>query len=105
METKISKLVSLTIIGLFLLISGIQATEFSSGLMLGYNGGPSFQINGSVGKFAQGFPFKMEIGAAYARMDAGTHLMQEKSLLMMQPMVIPKNKVRCGIFGWIYFTR
>lgn len=52
-------------------ISIASATEFSGGLLLGYNGGPGLQLNGKVGQFAEGLPLQMSFTAAYSRVDPG----------------------------------
>ncbi len=48
-----------------------RASELSSDVMLGYKGGPGLQLNGVIGNFAQGFPFNIQLGIAYARLDPG----------------------------------
>jgi hypothetical protein len=48
-----------------------HATDFATGLSVGYKGG--FGLKGSAGiyNFAQGFPLGVELGLGYARMDPG----------------------------------
>jgi len=50
------------------------STDFSGGVMFGYNGGTGFQLNSTVSNFAQGFPFKMQFGVGYSRVDPGSPL-------------------------------
>jgi len=67
------KLISF-LIGLFLIVAQAGATDFSSGIMFGYSGGTSFQIDGMVGNFAEGFPMKVQLGIVYSRLDPGKAL-------------------------------
>ena len=67
------KLISF-LIGLFLIVAQAGATDFSSGIMFGYSGGTSFQIDGMVGNFAEGFPMKLQLGIVYSRLDPGKAL-------------------------------
>ena len=57
---KISLLIILLPIILF--IPGIsRAADYSAGAIIGYNGGPGFQLSGMVGNFAQDFPLNLQI--------------------------------------------
>ena len=56
----------------FLLIMPVEATDFSGGIMFGYSGGTSFQLDGMVGNFAEGFPLKMQLAIVYSRVNPGS---------------------------------
>lgn len=66
------KLSSMLLLGIFLIINQAGATDFSSGIMFGYSGGTSFQIDGMVGNFAEGFPMKLQLGIVYSRVNPGS---------------------------------
>ena len=74
MKKNIFRVIGLFILGLFVLSANVGATDFSGGLMLGYSGGTSFQLDGMVGNFADGFPMKMQFGIVYSRLNPGNSL-------------------------------
>lgn len=74
MKKNIFRVIGLFILGLFVLSANVGATDFSGGLMLGYSGGTSFQLDGMVGNFAEGFPMKMQFGIVYSRLNPGNSL-------------------------------
>jgi hypothetical protein len=47
------------------------ATDFSTGLSIGYKGGFGLKATAGIFNFAQGFPLGLEFGLGYARMDPG----------------------------------
>ena len=59
------------IITIFILTSGLSAANFSTNLLLGYQGGLGFQLGGKVSDFAKGFPLDMQISLGYRAMDPG----------------------------------
>ena len=66
------KIIALIFFSLFLFIVNVNATEFSGGIMFGYSGGTSFQLDGMVGNFAEGFPLKMQLALVYSRVNPGS---------------------------------
>jgi hypothetical protein len=57
----------------FLTLSA-HAGELSTGVLVGYNGGPSIRISGMVTGFARGFPLGIELGIGHTRLDPGDPL-------------------------------
>ena len=49
----------------------LNAAEFSTGLLIGYNGGSGFEINGRVGQFARDFPLQLQIDINYTGLNPG----------------------------------
>ena len=72
--SRISKLTIVFLLGFLLMVAEAGATDFSSGIMFGYSGGTSFQLDGMVGNFAEGFPMKMQFGIVYSRLNPGNSL-------------------------------
>jgi hypothetical protein len=54
--------------------SAAFATDFSTGILLGYRGGASALLTGTVSGFAQGFPLAFEFGIGHSRLDPGNPL-------------------------------
>ena len=59
------------IVGIVCLATGAYASDYSADLTLGYNGGTGFQLDGMAADFAEGFPFSIQLGIAYSRLDPG----------------------------------
>lgn len=68
------KLQLLTIIGILIFLPNAYSAEYYGGLTVGYSGGPSYQLHGKVGQFAQGFPLQVQIALAYTSLDPGKAL-------------------------------
>ena len=54
-----------------LLFISAKAADFSTALLVGYNGGTSLEINGRVSEFAEGLPLQLQLGLAYTSLNAG----------------------------------
>jgi hypothetical protein len=48
------------------------AQKFSGGMQLGYNGGPGFEVHGTVRQLAQNFPFRLRTGISYTTSNPGS---------------------------------
>lgn len=72
MKNNYFKVIALSVVGLFVLSPNVDATDFSGGIMLGYSDGTSFQLDGMVGNFAQGFPLKLQLALVYSRVNPGS---------------------------------
>ncbi len=55
-------------------IVSASASNFSTDLMIGYNGGLGLQLNGKVTEFAKGFPMNLSFGLGYTSVDPGNAL-------------------------------
>ena len=55
----------------FFIALNLNAADFSAALMVGYNGGPGFEINGRIGQFAKDFPLQVQFGIGYTRINPG----------------------------------
>jgi len=71
---KIFKFITIFTFTVILFILPVHGANFSSGVMFGYSGGTSFQIDGMVSNFAQGFPLKMQLAIVYSRVNPGNSL-------------------------------
>jgi hypothetical protein len=49
----------------------VQAADFSTSFLVGYNGGTSLEINGRVSEFAEDFPLQLQLGIAYTGLNPG----------------------------------
>jgi hypothetical protein len=56
---------------LMMLIIGLHSAEYSGSVLVGYNGGPGFEMNGRVGQFAEGFPLELQLAMAYTGLNPG----------------------------------
>jgi hypothetical protein len=73
-KRSISKIIFAFVLSLFMFTIKVNAVELSSGIMFGYSGGTSFQVDGMVGNFAEGFPMKMQLAIVYSRLNPGNSL-------------------------------
>ena len=64
---RISKLTIVFLLGFLLMVAEAGATDFSGGIMFGYSGGTSLQLDGMVGNFAEGFPMSNNPGSSTKR--------------------------------------
>ena len=58
---------------LFLLffIFYLHAADFSTGLLIGYNGGSGFEFNSRIGQFARDFPLELQFDINYTGLNPG----------------------------------
>jgi hypothetical protein len=56
---------------MFLSLGIVKGAKYSSDFLIGYNGGPGFQINIVASEFAKDFPLNMQFGIAYSALDPG----------------------------------
>ncbi len=71
----------------------------SSGIVLGYAGGPGFQFNSTFSNLAQGFPFKMRLGFGYASVEPGKAAEARRIFINDATNGIPEKK------GWVWDFR
>lgn len=82
-----------------LLANNALPTDFTSGMLLGYNRGVGVQLFGQVSDFAQGFPFEARVMIGYTRLDAGSAAMARKIFINDATNGTPKKQ------GWIWDFR
>jgi hypothetical protein len=58
------------IVILFCVVS-LNAADFSAGLLVGYNGGSGFEMNGRVGQFARELPLELQLDINYTGLNPG----------------------------------
>ncbi len=68
---KVNLLFSFILILLMTGIVPVNASTFSTDLLVGYNGGFGMQINGMVSEFASGFPLNLSFGLGYTSVNPG----------------------------------
>ncbi|HEM49265.1 MAG TPA: hypothetical protein ENO27_03545 [Caldithrix sp.] len=72
MDNKFFKIILIILFVFILITVQANAVELSGGVMVGYSGGTSFQLDGMIGQFAQGFPLKMQLALVYSRVNPGS---------------------------------
>jgi hypothetical protein len=74
-------------------------SDFSAGLLTGYNNGLGFQLFGSVSNFAQDFPFMARFGLGYTAVEPGDGPRARKIFINDATNGVPQKK------GWVWDYR
>lgn len=61
-----------TILCIAAMAGPVNGADYYGGLMLGYSGGPGFQVNGLVTDFSTGFPLSLRLALGYTSVDPGS---------------------------------
>ncbi len=65
---------------------------FTGQVVTGYYGGPGLHVNGTLGNFAQGFPFSVRLGLGYARVPTGDALMARRVFINNATNGTPRSR-------------
>lgn len=94
---KAMHLLSAIVIVLFLMSTAFSQ-KFSAGALGGTNGGPGFQVQGSVAELAHGFPFILKLAVNYASLNPGDPAKARKIFINDATNGIPEKKGRVWDF-------
>ncbi len=93
---KLSRLTAVTLFLCVLLFFSKTtfSQKLSAGILGGTNGGPGFQLQGSVSELAEGFPFILKCAVNYASVDPGSPADARKIFINNATNGIPEEKGR-----------
>jgi hypothetical protein len=91
--------VSLFVVLMLFLPRDALPTDFSSGVLFGYNTGVGIQLYGKVSDFAQGFPFEARFTIGYTRLKAGNAALARKIFINDATNGNPEKR------GWAWDSR
>jgi hypothetical protein len=97
-NTKIIRFFAYIIVFLLFSMNTGYSQKLSAGLLAGSHGGPAVQLQGSVEKLAQGFPFILKFAINYASLDPGDPAKARKIFINDATNGVPEKSGRIWDF-------